>query len=74
MTASGANMHFSNRETPTMEPVKCEHTMEEKLPDGITTESTHVATLLITGLSKESRKINILPETKASPLISLGVL
>ena len=45
-----------------------------RLPDDITTESSHIATLQLPGLSKQARKIHITPKTKTDPLISLGVL
>ena len=70
----GDNIHFSNIATPITALVKCEHTMEARLPYVITMYSTHVATLLLIGMSRESSKIHIFPEIKTSPLISLGVL
>ena len=48
--------------------------MKEILPDGSTMESTHIETLQILGLSKQSRQIHIPPKMQTPPLLSLGVL
>ena len=37
-------------------------------------ESTHISTLQLPGLSKQSSQIHIYPKMKTPPLISLGVL
>ena len=71
---SGANIHLSRQATPTMFPVIMDNKMKERLPDGSTMESTHIATLQIPGLSRLARQINISPKTHTAPLISLGVL
>ena len=46
----------------------------ERLTDGITMESPHVATLQLPGLTKTSRQIHIPPKMIKPPLILLGVL
>ena len=48
--------------------------MKARLSDGSTTESTHIATLELPGLSKLAIKIHILPKMQTATLISLGVL
>ena len=48
--------------------------MTERLPYGITMESSHIATLHLTGLSKKARQIHIIPKMKTTSLILLGVL
>ena len=74
VTEFGMNIHLSNISTPTVAPVTCTHTTEEKLPDGKTMESTHVATLPIPGMSKKAKIIQIYPTMKTAPLICLEVL
>ena len=71
---SGANTHPEKQATTTMAPVKISNEMTERLPDGITIESSHIPTLYLPGLRKKVRQIHILQEMKTSPLISLGVL
>ena len=48
--------------------------MIERLLDGITMESPHLAPLQIPGLSKQATQFQIYPIIKTFPLISLGVL
>ena len=48
--------------------------MTARIIDGITMDSSQVATLQIPGLSKKARQIHILPKMQTSPLISLEVL
>ena len=57
-----------------MAPVICTRTIEARLSYGITMESTHVATLTLTGIYKEAKIIQISPKKKIAPLTSLGVL
>ena len=71
---SGANIHPEKQATPTMAPVITENDMKARLPDGITMESTHIATLQLPGISKQARQIHILLKMQTSPLISLGFL
>ena len=74
ITDSGANIHLARQATPTMAPVIMDNKMKARLPDGITMESTHIATLQLPGLSKLARYIHIFPKMKIALLISLGVL
>ena len=48
--------------------------MVSRLTYGSTMKSSHIATLQIPGLSKQSRQIEILPKMKTARLISFGVL
>ena len=45
ITESGANIHLARKDTPTIAPVIMENDTEARLPDGFTTEFTHVATI-----------------------------
>ena len=56
---SGANIHISKQATPTMDPVIISKDMTSRLPDGSTTESSHIATLQILVLSKQAIQIHI---------------
>ena len=56
---SGANINLKNEATPTTTPVIMSNNMTSRLPDGRTTESLHVATLQIPGLTKKYRKMHI---------------
>ena len=71
---SGENIHLSRKSTHTMAPAMMDNEMKARLIDGITMESTHIATLQLPGLSKLARQIHIFPKMKTAPLISLGVL
>ena len=55
ITDSGTNIHLARQATLTMSPVIMENEMKARLPGGITMESTHIATLQLTGLSKQER-------------------
>ena len=55
ITDSGANIHLSKQSTLTMAPVVIENNIKSRLPDGSTMDSTHIATLHLTGLIKQSR-------------------
>ena len=55
ITDSGANTHLARQATPKMDPVIMEYWMKAILPDGITMESTHIATIQIPGLRKQAR-------------------
>ena len=55
----GANTHPAKQVTPTMAPVIMENDMKERLPDGSTMDSTHIATLQLPGLSKRAIQIHI---------------
>ena len=56
---SGANIHLSRQATPTMLPVIMDNKMKARLPDGITMESTYIATLKLPRLSKLEIQIHI---------------
>ena len=56
-----------------MDPVIMENGMKAILPDGITVESTHIATLQIPGLIKKAIQIHIFPKMYTAPLIPVGV-
>ena len=56
---SGTNIHIYKQATPTMEPVLISKYMTSRLPDGSTTESSHIATIQILGLSNQARQIKI---------------
>ena len=71
---SGDNIHLSKQATPTMAIVIMENNMKARLLDRSTMESTHIATLHLTGLSKLARQTHIFPKMQTDPLISLGVL
>ena len=71
---SGANIHILRQATPTMAPLIMGNEMKERIPDRSTTESTHIATLQLQGISKLTIHIHILPKMQIAPLISLGVL
>ena len=71
---SGANIHLAKQATTTMAPVIMSNEMTARIPDGSTTESSHIAKLQIPGLSKQVRHIHIYPKMKTAPLLSLGVL
>ena len=70
----GANIHLTRQSTPTISPVIMENEMKARLPDGITMDSKHIATLYLQGLSKQARQIHIFPKIQTAPLISLGFL
>ena len=74
ITDSGVNIHIAKQATPSMDPVIISNDMTARLPDGSTMESSHIATLQIPGLSKQSSQIHILPIMKTYSLILLGVL
>ena len=57
-----------------MTPFTMSREMIERLPDRITTDSSHIATLQLPGINKKSRKIHIFPKARTAPLILLGVL
>ena len=71
---SGANIHLAIKFTPTMAPVIMDNEIKARLPDGITMESTHIATVQLPGLIRIARQIHIFPKMHTDPLISLGVL
>ena len=48
--------------------------MITRIPDGGKMESLQIATLQISGISKEAREIHIFPKMKTDPFILLGVL
>ena len=48
--------------------------MTERLSDGGTMDSPHIATLQLPGLGNQARQIHIFPYMKTVPLISVGVL
>ena len=74
ITDSGANIHLAKQATPTMPPAIMENYMKARLPDGSNMEATHVATLQLPGISKQSWQIHISSKIQTAPLISLGVL
>ena len=74
ITESGANIHITKQATHIMASVVMENDTKERLTDGRTMDSTHIATLHIPGLSKQARQIHIIPKIQTAPLISLGVL
>ena len=74
ITDSGENIHLSKQATTIIAPVTISNEMTERIPDGITMESSNIATLQISGLSKQARQIYIFPKMKTAPFISLGVL
>ena len=57
-----------------MAPVIISNDVEARLLDGITMESSHIETLHLPGLSKQTRHIHIFSKLHTAPLISLGVL
>ena len=57
-----------------MAPRIVDNEIKARLPDGITMESTHIATLQIPRISKLSIQIHIYPKIQTAPLISLGLL
>ena len=59
---SGANIHLARKNVPTMSSVIMDNEMKTRLPDGITMESTNVATLQLLGLSRLARQIHIFPK------------
>ena len=65
MADSGDNNFFSNKATPTMSPVKCAHTMEARLPDESTMESTHATTQ---GIQYQRHYIDGLVQMNAVPI------
>ena len=67
ITDSGANIHLERKSTPTMAPVMMENNIKARLPDGFTMESTHIATIHIPGLRKQTRQIHISPKIQISP-------
>ena len=71
---SGVNIHLAKQATPTMDPVMMENGIKSRLPDGITVKSSHIATIQLSGQSKQSRQIHVIPKVQTAPLISLGVL
>ena len=56
---SGANIHLAIKFTPTMAPVIMDNAIKERLQDGITMESTHIATLQLPSLIRIVRQIHI---------------
>ena len=48
--------------------------MKERLTNGITMGSTHIATIQLLGINRLARQIHFLPKIKTAPIISLGVL
>ena len=74
ITDYGANIHIARQATPTTTPVIMYNEMKSRLPDGITMESPHIATLLLPGQGKVARQIHVLPIIQTAPSISLGVL
>ena len=71
---SGANIHLSNKSTPTMPIVIMSKELILWLIDGSTMESSHVVTLQIPGITPKAIKIHISPKTRIAALIFLGVL
>ena len=71
---SGANLHPEKQATTTMAPVIMPNEMTERPPYGSTMEYSHIATLQISGLSKQARQIQIFSKMNIYPLISLGLL
>ena len=47
--------------------------MTARLPDGSTMEYSHIATLVLSGLSKQASQVHIFPKMKTATLISLGL-
>ena len=74
ITDSGANIHLARQSNPTIDPVIMENEMKSILSHGSTIDSTNIATLQLTSLSKQARQIHILPKTQTAPLISLVVI
>ena len=52
---SGANIHLARQATHTMASVIMDAKIKSRIPDIITMDLTHIATLQIPGLSKLSR-------------------
>ena len=57
-----------------MTPVIISNDMIARMPDGITMDSSHIATLQLPGLSKQDMQIHFFPQIKTPLLISLGLL
>ena len=70
---SGTNIHLAKQPTTTMVPVIISNYMTTRLPYESTMDSLHIATLHISGISKQESQIHIFPKIKIAPLISLGV-
>ena len=66
MEDSGANINQSKKSTTTIGPLIISNEMAARIPDGITMESSHIATLQIPGLSKQAKQIIIYPKMKAA--------
>ena len=71
---SGENINLSKQATKKIAPVAISNDMAARLPDGSTTELSHIATIQIPGPRKQDIKVHIPPKPRTAPLISLGVL
>ena len=70
----GTNIHLSKQATNTMAPVIISTETTERLPDGITMYSSHIATLQLPGLRNQAMHIHVFPKMKTAPLISVWFL
>ena len=71
---SGVNIHLEKQATTAIASVIMLNKISSRIPDGSTRESSHIATLQISVLSKQARQVHIFPKMNTAPLISLGVL
>ena len=60
---SGVNIHLAKQSTTTMDPVIISNDITERLPNGVTIDSSLIATLQLPGISKQARQIHIFPKT-----------
>ena len=74
ITYSGANIHVAKQATPTMAPVIMLNDITSRLLNGSTMDSSQIAILQLTGISKQDSHIHIFSKMNTAPLISLGVL
>ena len=74
ITDSSENIHLEKQAITITPPLIISNETIARLPDGNTMESSHIATIQISGIIKQEMQIHILPNTKIAPLISLGLL
>ena len=74
ITYSYVNTHISKQSTSSMVPVIMSNYVTARIPDGSTTQSSHIETIHLPGISKQAIQIKLLPKMRPSKLISLGVL
>ena len=71
---SVANIHLEKQATTTMDPVIISNNMTERLPDGSTMDSSHIATFHLPGIRKYASKNKIYPKNENSPTNIIGSL